>query len=181
MKNINKFLKLISSALAILLLVSSFALVGCADTGHDDHDHSDDGISDSAVAQMYPDVSLLSYADGYPNILAYNEKDVKKELHSTGVLMLRVAKIDGDQYYCTAGKSQMVNYILINPSLEDVQVDDYLLLSVNTYVITSERFGFDYGNAYGSLYVVFGNESTTSNKITAREAYQIYSQIPTVE
>ena len=130
---------------------------------------------------MYPDVSYLAYADGYPNVLAYSKNDIKKELHSTGVLMLRVAKIEGDQYYCTAGKSQMVNYILINPPLEDVQVDDFLLLSVNTYVITSERFGFDYGNAYASLYVVFGNESTTSKKITAKEAYQIYSQIPTVE
>ena len=180
MKNINKFLKLISSALAILLLVSSFALVGCADTGHDDHDHSDDGISDSAVAQMYPDVSLLSYADGYPNVLAYNEKDVKKELHSTGVLMLRVAKIDGDQYYCTAGKSQVVNFILINPPFEDVAINDFLLLSVKSYQITSERFGFDYGEAYPTFYVVDGSEAASPQKITASAAYQIYSQIPSM-
>jgi hypothetical protein len=59
-------------------------------------------------------------------------------------------------------------------------VDDFLLLNVNTYLITSERFGFDYGKAFSSLYVVFGDESTTSQRITAEEAYQIYSQVPSI-
>ena len=182
MKNINKFLKLISSILAILMLVSAFSLAGCGDAhdDHEGHDHSENGISASDVAQMYPHVAFLSYAEGYPDVLAYNKKDVKKELHATGVVMLRVAKIEGNQYYCTAGKSQTVNYILIAPPVEDVKVDDFLLLNVNTYLITSERFGFDYGKAFSSLYVVFGDESTTSQRITAEEAYQIYSQVPSI-
>ena len=184
MKNINKFLKLISSILAILMLVSATALIGCADTDHDDHDHDHDHeiVDNSAViASMFPDISLLTFPSAYPDVNAYNKKDVKKELYSTGVLMLRVVKIEDGQYYCTAGKSPIPNYILLDPPVEDVHVDDYLLLNVSSYVITSERFGFDYGKVFGSLYVVFGNESTTHQKITADEAYQIYSQVPSIE
>ena len=179
MTNIHKFFKLISSALAILMIVSAFALVGCADTDDHDHDHEAEELA-AEVAAMFPDVSLLTYPDNYPNVKAYNEKDIKKEISATGVLMLRVVKIEDGQYYCTAGKSQIPNYILIDPPVEDVKVDEYILLNANTYVITSERFGFDYGKTFSSIYVVFGNESTTHQKITSSEAYQIYSQVPSI-
>ena len=179
MKNINKFFKLISSALAILMIVSAFALVGCAD--HDDHDHDHEAeVLSAEVAAMYPDVSLLAYPENYPTVSAYPISEVKKETYSSGVLVLRVAKIDGDQYYCTAGKSQVVNFILINPPFEDVAINDFLLLSVKSYQITSERFGFDYGEAYPTFYVVDGSEAASPQKITASAAYQIYSQIPTM-
>ena len=179
MKNINKFFKLISSALAILMIVSAFALVGCAD--HDDHDHDHEAeVLSAEVAAMYPDVSLLAYPESYPTVSAYPMSEVKKETYSSGVLVLRVAKIDGDQYYCTAGKSQVVNFILINPPFEDVAVNDFLLLSVKSYQITSERFGFDYGAAYPTFYVVDGSEAASPQKISAESAYQIYSQIPTM-
>ena len=179
MKNINKFFKLISSALAILMIVSAFALVGCAD--HDDHDHDHEAeVLSAEVAAMYPDVSLLAYPENYPTVSAYPMSEVKKETYSSGVLVLRVAKIDGDQYYCTAGKSQVVNFILINPPFEDVAINDFLLLSVKSYQITSERFGFDYGEAYPTFYVVDGSEAASPQKITASAAYQIYSQITTM-
>ena len=130
MKNINKFLKLISTILAVLMLVSATALIGCGEADHDDHDHDHDHdheVDNSAsIALMYPDVNLLSYPSAYPDVKAYNEKDVKKEIHATGVLMLRVVKIEDGQYYCTAGKSQIPNYILLDPPVEDVHVDDYL-------------------------------------------------------
>ena len=179
MRNINKFLKLISTILAILML-ASFA--GCGDANHDDHEGHDHAIEDAAaIASMYPDVNLLTFPSAYPDVRAYDVKEVKKELHSTGVVMLRVVKIEDGQYYCTAGKSQIPNYILLDPPFDEVQVDDYLLLNANTYLITSERFGFDYGKVFSSLYVFFGNESTVMQKITAAEAYQIYSQVPSIE
>lgn len=179
MKNINKFFKLISSLLAILMIFSAFALVGCAD--HDDHDHDHEAEELSAeILAMFPDVSLLAYPEGFPTLSAYPVSEIKKETYSSGVLVLRVAKIEGDQYYCTAGKSQVVNFILINPPFEDVAVNDFLLLNVPSYQITSERFGFDYGTAYPTFYVVDGDEATSPQKITAAAAYQIYSQIPSM-
>jgi hypothetical protein len=60
-------------------------------------------------------------------------------------------------------------------------VGEFILVNTTTYLITSERFGFDYGKAFESLYVIFGDEASLPQKINAEQAYNIYSQIPSIQ
>ena len=57
---------------------------------------------------------------------------------------------------------------------------EFLLVNTNVYLMSSERFGFEYDELFSDIYVVFGNECQTPQKISAENAYQIYSSVPSV-
>ena len=172
--------KFISLALAAIMIASAALLFGCSESDpHAGHDHDVNAEEEAAIAAMFPPVAQLTVSAGYPTVSDYSESDVRKEVLSKGVILLRVAKIEGDQYYCTAATSRIADYILIDPPVE-LAVDDFLLINSNAYVMTAERFGFSYGEAFSSFFVVYGDEVSDPMKISAKNAYQIYSTVPTV-
>ena len=181
MKNINTLSKFLSAILAILMLACSMTLIGCTDSDpHAGHDHADeDEELQAAIDNMFPHVSLLTVSDNYPTVADYDISNVKKEKASSGPVVLRVAKIENGQYYCTAGNSLIANHILIDPPVE-LSLGDFLLVNTDAYTMSSERFGFDYGVTFSNMYVVFGQECELPEKITAEQAYQIYSTVPSV-
>ena len=183
MKNINVLTKLLSAIMAILMIACSAALISCSETEHDPHAGHDHGDEEeelhAAIDAMFPHVSLISLSDSYPAVSDYEMSDVRKEKASSGALVLRVIKIDGDQYYCTAGSSLRADHILVAPPVE-LAVGEFLLVNTNVYLMSSERFGFEYDELFSDIYVVFGNECQTPQKISAENAYQIYSSVPSV-
>ena len=174
--------KIISLALAAIMIASLALFCGCGESdphaGHD-HEHDANAEEEADIAAMFPPVAQLTVSANYPDISDYTESDVRKEVQKEGVILLRVAKIEDDQYYCTAATSRIADYIFIDPPVE-LAVDDFILVSTGAYVMTAERFGFDYGEAFSSFFVVFGDEVKEPLKISAKNAYQIYSTVPTV-
>lgn len=183
MKNIKMLSKILSAILAILMIACSATLMSCTDAEHDPHaghDHGDEADElEAAIDAMFPHVALLTVSDSYPTISDYEKSDVRKEKATSGVLLLRVAKIDGGQYYCTAGNSLIANHILIDPPVE-LALGEFLLVNTDAYLMSSERFGFEYDDLFKNIYVVFGDECEIPEKISAENAYQIYSGIPSV-
>ena len=183
MKNINALTKLLSALIAILMIACSATLMSCSETEYDPHAGHDHGSEEdelhAAIDAMFPHVALISLSDNYPTVSDYELSDVRKEKASSGALVLRVIKIDGDQYYCTAGSSFRADHILIAPP-EELAVGEFLLVNTNVYLMSSERFGFEHDELFSDIYVVFGDECQTPDKISAENAYQIYSSVPSI-
>lgn len=181
MKNINTLKKILTAILAVLMLACSATLMSCSDYDpHEGHDHTDEDENlQAAIDSMFPHVALLSVPDNYPTVSDYELSQVKKEKAASGPIVLRVAKIENGQYFCTGGSSTIANHILIAPPVE-LSVGEFLLVNTDIYMMSSERFGFNYSYPFEEFYVVFGDECESPEKISAENAYQIYSSIPSV-
>ena len=174
MKNIKKLFRIFSIGLLVLTLLCSSLLVGCTETddheGHD-HDHEEETVS------IFKPLSSVTLSKNYPDVSVHSESVIKKVGTSTSALVLRIVKIDGDQIYCTAGRSHVADHILIAPTV-DVKEGDFLLTNATVYTITSERLGFDAGSQFSILYVVYGSEMNDLREITEKQANSIFASLP---
>lgn len=175
MKNINALKKAISVILVALMLASSLVMAGCSPSDpHAGHDHATEDISNLGLLVPH---SKLSFADSYPTVSAYNKVKVKQTLNTSGTVVLRIAKLEGDQAYCTAGNTTSVNYIVVGLPLE-VEVGNYVLCNTESYTITSERFGFTADNVFSTLYVIYGEDMRDTKKLSLTSAANIFASVP---
>ncbi len=176
MKNINVLKKAISVILVALMLASAFAMTGCTSDPHAGHDHGNEGAADLSILISH---SKLSFADNYPTVSLYDTAEVKQTKNTSGSVVLRVAKKEGDQVYCTAGNTSTVNYIVVGLPVE-AEVDEYILCNTESYTITAERFGFTDDPVFGILYVIYGSDMQNTEKLSMEKAAKLFASIPSV-
>ena len=154
MKNINVIKRTVSVILIALMLASALVLVGCKS----DHDHGAESSTTNPNLAVLLHASDLVYANTYPTIASYNKAEVMLVGTSAPSLnYLRVAKIEGNQTYCSANNAANVDYIIVDCPI-DVTVGDYILCNSKVYTLSSERFGFTVSNSIYDFFVVFGDE-----------------------
>ena len=177
MKNINALKKAISVILVALMLASSLIMAGCTPADpHAGHDHGDESTNNLSILVPYP---KLSFAQSYPTVSAYPTSDVKQIKNSSGSLVLRVVKKEGDQTYCTAHNSSFVNYVVVGLPVE-AEADEYILCNTESYTITAERFGFTDDPVFGTLYVIYGSDMKDARKISREQAANLFASIPSL-
>lgn len=171
MKNITFLKKAFSVILAVLTVASALVMVGCSDP-HEGHDHGNE--IDTSILVSY---AKITKASSYPSVSAYDVAEVKKTQNTTGSVVLRVVKKEGNQTYCTAGNTSVANFIVVDLPVE-ATVDEYVLCNTTSYTITSERFGFSNDAAFTTLYVIYGSDMKDAKKISRESAASIFASIP---